>query len=175
LETLFASSGVHSALQHDSIMDASRPEVLLVEREANRIAKEAADALRESRRQVRRNEIGTPTWTGRSGGPPRFGSPGRTNGNAVGSESLLARMRHRQALEGRTTSVVPSQTASPSHALIQEIQEFFSSNGGESTSKELVARFPNIKGVDAIAEFRKMVKQIADFTDGKWILKDDYR
>src|SRR5204863_5310990 len=93
LSTLFASSGVHSALQHDSIMEASRPEVMLVEREASRVAKEAADALRESRRQARRNNIGTPTWTGRSGWSTRFGSPSRTSDSGVGSESLLARMR----------------------------------------------------------------------------------
>src|SRR5436305_13425014 len=83
LSTLFASSGVHSALQHDSIMEASMPETMLVEKEAARVAKEAADALRESRRQIRRNEFGTPTWTGRSGGVPRFGSADLTNGNAV--------------------------------------------------------------------------------------------
>ena len=64
-------------------MEASRPEVMLVEREASRVAKEAADALRESRRQARRNDIGTPTWTGRFGGPTRFGSPSRTNGSAM--------------------------------------------------------------------------------------------
>jgi DNA excision repair protein ERCC-6 len=182
LSTLFASSGVHSALQHDSIMDASRPEAVLVEREASRVAKEAADALRESRRQARRNDIGTPTWTGRFGGTPRFGS---TNDPGVGSESLLARMRHRQALESPSqpnshrSSPAPGQLARVSttpqaHVLIRQIQEFLSARGGSASSKELVAGFPDTKGEDAIAGFRKMVKQIAEFKDSVWTLKEDY-
>lgn len=181
LSTLFASSGVHSALQHDSIMEASRPEVMLVEREATRVAKEAAHALRESRRELRRNEIGTPTWTGRSGGTARFGSPNRTNGSSVmSSEYLLARMRGRQALEGSSTSqtsIAPinfGQDSPQSHVLIGQIQEFLSMAGGSASSKELVARFPDVKGVDEIAEFRKMVKQIAVFKDSVWRLKDEY-
>jgi DNA excision repair protein ERCC-6 len=183
LNTLFASSGVHSALQHDSIMEASRPEVMLVEREASRVAKEAAEALRESRRQARRAEIGTPTWTGRSGGVPRFGSQNQTNGTGVGSDSLLARMRHRQSLEGPNVSSgrnspAPLQrergsTTPKSHVLIGQIHEFLSARGGSATSRDLVARFPDIKGPDAIAEFRKMVKQIADFKDSLWNLKED--
>jgi len=187
LSTLFASSGVHSALQHDSIMEASRPETMLVEREAARVAKEAADALRESRRQTRRNDIGTPTWTGRFGGQPRFGSPSRSNGAAaagVGSDSLLARMRHRQALEGSSTnrgsrdnSPAPTPqegTRSRAHVLISQIQEFMAISGGSVSSKDMVRRFPDIKGPDAIAEFRKMVKQIAEFRDGQWTLKEEY-
>ena len=162
-------------------MEASRPEVMLVEREASRVAKEAADALRESRRQARRNDIGTPTWTGRSGGPIRFGSPNRTNGSAMGSESLLARMRHRQALEGSSSTASSSpasvlrRDAPQSHVvLIGEIQEFLASRGGTASSKELVARFPDVKGAEAIAEFRKMVKQIAEFRDSAWALKEEY-
>lgn len=187
LSTLFASSGVHSALQHDSIMEASRPETMLVEREAARVAKEAADALRESRRQTRRNDIGTPTWTGRFGGQPRFGSPSRSNGAAaagVGSDSLLARMRHRQALEGSSTNrgsrdnspaPIPQEgTGSRAHVLISQIQEFMAISGGSVSSKDLVRRFADIKGPDAIAEFRKMVKQIAEFRDGQWTLKEEY-
>jgi DNA excision repair protein ERCC-6 len=166
-------------------MEASRPETMLVEREASRVAKEAADALRESRRQARRNDIGTPTWTGRFGGQAQFGSPGRMDGSTagVGSESLLARMRHRQALEGsstnrsRTNSPAPVQgdgTNSRAHVLISQIQEFIANSGGSVTSKDLVRRFPDIKGADSIAEFRKMVKQISDFRDGQWMLKQEY-
>ena len=163
-------------------MDASRPEAMLVEREASRVAKEAADALRESRRQTRRNDIGTPTWTGRFGGNPRFGS---TNDPGFGSESLLARMRHRQDLEStsqpdsRRSSPAPGQlrrvsTSSQAHVLIRQIQEFLSAQGGSASSKELVAGFPDIKGEDAMAEFRKMVKQIAEFKDSLWTLKEDF-
>jgi DNA excision repair protein ERCC-6 len=155
-------------------MEASRPETMLVEREAARVAKEAADALRESRRQIRRNDLGTPTWTGRFGGQPRFGSPARANG----SESLLARMRHRQALEGSAREtpapVARRDTPTQAHVLIGQIQEFLAERGGSASSRDLVARFPDVKGADAIAEFRKMVKQIAEFKDSIWTLKEEY-
>jgi DNA excision repair protein ERCC-6 len=169
LSTLFASSGVHSALAHDSIMEASRPETVLVEREANRVAKEAADALRESRRHVRRNDIGIPTWTGRFGGG--------TSGTGVSSETLLERMRYRKGLESGSASPAPGVRPEGSKAreLIAEICEFLETQGGSVTSKDLVTRFPHVKGPENIAEFRKMVKQIAEFKLGKWSLKEEYR
>lgn len=161
-------------------MEASRPEAVLVEREASRVAKEAAEALRESRREARRNNISTPTWTGRHGGPPRFGSSDRPN--AVGSESLLERMRYRQALDGTSSSGssnihsqrVQTSAIPQSHVLIRQIREFLAQNGGVAKSKEIVARFPDIKGAEAITEFRKMVRQIADFKDSQWTLKEEY-
>jgi DNA excision repair protein ERCC-6 len=163
-------------------MEASLPETMIVEKEATRVAKEAADALRESRRQIRRNEFGTPTWTGRSGGVPRFGSTNVSNGNGVSSDSLLSRMRHRQALEGNPRSdrrspvpVTSGRSPTKAHVLIEQIQLFLAESGGSATSKDLVSRFPDIKGTDAIAEFRKMVKQIADFKDSRWVLKEEYQ
>ena len=155
-------------------MEASRPEHMLVEREANRVAKEAADALRESRRQARRNDLGIPTWTGRFGGQPRFGSPARTNG----SESLFARMTHRQPLDGSASespALVARSGTSQAHVLIGQIREFLAQKGGVASSKELVAKFADIKGADAIVEFRKMVKQIAEFKDPVWTLKEEYK
>lgn len=70
MEGLFANSGVYSTLKHDSIMSGSQPDQLLIEREAARVAKQAAAALKASSRVTRKAEIGTPTWTG------RFGSAG---------------------------------------------------------------------------------------------------
>jgi len=150
-------------------MEASHPETILVEREANRVAKEAADALRESRRLLRRNDIGTPTWTGRFGGS--------TSAEGVGSETLLERMRYRRGLDSDRTSSVPVTARTERNKagkLIAEIREYMALQEGSVTSKELVGRFPNVKGPEGIAEFRKMVKQIAEFRLGKWTLKQEY-
>ncbi|KAG0175755.1 hypothetical protein DFQ29_007055 [Apophysomyces sp. BC1021] len=88
LRSLFQMTGIQSALQHDQIVDSASHDVVFVEREATLIAERAAAALKESRRQRRAEEIGIPTWTGRSGSagapsrffeqrsastPPRFG------------------------------------------------------------------------------------------------------
>ena len=71
--------GVHSALKHDKIEESGNPDYVLVENEAKRVAKQAADALRKSRALCRNAQIGVPTWTGNNGSAgltskkPRFG------------------------------------------------------------------------------------------------------
>ncbi|KAJ3040529.1 hypothetical protein HK097_002544, partial [Rhizophlyctis rosea] len=53
LSALFSKTGVQSALHHDMIMDAASPEMILVQKEAERVANDAIQALKISRRQVR--------------------------------------------------------------------------------------------------------------------------
>jgi len=56
---------------HDSIMQLSDPDYLLVECEAERVARDAAQALRQSRQQcLSSTPLGTPTWTGTNGSCP---------------------------------------------------------------------------------------------------------
>ncbi|MGH0152099.1 UNVERIFIED_CONTAM: hypothetical protein FKN15_027153 [Acipenser sinensis] len=80
LEKLFRKSGIHSVIKHDSIMEASNPDYVLVEAEANRVAKEALKALKASRQRCLGASSGVPTWTGSNslpgtpaGGKKRFG------------------------------------------------------------------------------------------------------
>ena len=67
--------GVHSALKHDVIMDSGDPDYTLVEIEANRVAKQAAHALKQSRQRCLGASSGIPTWTGASGTSGLSGSP----------------------------------------------------------------------------------------------------
>ncbi|XP_006630380.2 DNA excision repair protein ERCC-6 [Lepisosteus oculatus] len=53
LAKLFKKSGIHSVMKHDSIMEASNPDYVLVEAEANRVAKDALRAVRISRQHCR--------------------------------------------------------------------------------------------------------------------------
>lgn len=55
-------------MKHDKILESSAPDYAIVEGEANRVAKEAIKALKESRRMCARAEEGIPTWTGQHGG-----------------------------------------------------------------------------------------------------------
>lgn len=50
---LWPSKGIHSVMQHDTIMESSNPDYILVEAEANRVAKDALKALKTSRQQCR--------------------------------------------------------------------------------------------------------------------------
>jgi DNA excision repair protein ERCC-6 len=166
LKSLFEMTGIQSALQHDQIMDSASHDSVFVEREATIIAERAAAALKESRRQRRQMDIGTPTWTGKSGAvgaprqflqqksntpPPRFGikknnnafstnsapvSPTLSTNNKFGSgfvsgfkglgggglklssNTLLARMRERKAME---SGVSDSNSSSPSGKYTEHI------------------------------------------------------
>ncbi|XP_044274516.1 DNA excision repair protein ERCC-6 [Varanus komodoensis] len=71
LEKLFKKSGIHSAMEHDAIMDASSPDYVLVEAEASRVAQDALGALRVSRRQYWGAASAAPAWTGAAGRPAR--------------------------------------------------------------------------------------------------------
>ncbi|TPX33997.1 hypothetical protein SmJEL517_g03220 [Synchytrium microbalum] len=110
LHALLSNSGVHSALRHDAIVEASNPERVIVERQATQIANEAIAALKKSTRKVRKALVdsgGTAvTWTGRRGnaGLPmkkqtdgdapaavipkkRFGPKDGESGNSAGDSS----------------------------------------------------------------------------------------
>lgn len=79
LKSLFEMTGIHSAIHHDKIIESSRQEHLIIEKEASRVANRAIAALKESQKRRRRQDVSIPTWTGRSGaagGPSkrRFGA-----------------------------------------------------------------------------------------------------
>lgn len=61
-------TGVHSALQHDAIVNSGNSDHILVENEAQRVATQAAEALKRSRERCMLDRgSGLPTWTGQSG------------------------------------------------------------------------------------------------------------
>ncbi|VVB06815.1 unnamed protein product [Arabis nemorensis] len=123
LKSLFDAHGIHSAVNHDTIMNADdEEEKMRLEHQASQVAQRAAEALRQSRMLRSRESISVPTWTGRSGcaGAPssvrmRFGSTvnsqltqttanksstiknaisaGLSSGKAPSSAELLSRIR----------------------------------------------------------------------------------
>ena len=115
LSKLFKKSGVHSAVKHDVIVEGGGSDFALIEGEAEKIAKEAVNRLKESRRLCFRAEAGLPTWTGSNGviakhngqnkrGIPRFGKKAKPSGTRnltsqkITSQELLYRMRRRNGL-----------------------------------------------------------------------------
>ena len=84
MEGIFARSGIHSALEHDQIINGRRvisadPDI--INREAERVAKEAATELRHAEEVARTIPAGVPTWTG------QFGIGGRPDQGDVASSS----------------------------------------------------------------------------------------
>ncbi|ODV97065.1 hypothetical protein PACTADRAFT_48830 [Pachysolen tannophilus NRRL Y-2460] len=140
MEDLFSSSGVHSALAHDSIMDSSRPETLLIEREATRIAEAASKMLRDSRKQIRRAKVGTPTFTG------KFGTAGRSTNNpnyrsnvsSLSSSSILQNIKAKKELEEKreseTSKIFGRKTPLASRAPSPMIREYSGSSSDFSVN-----------------------------------------
>lgn len=88
MDGIFSNSGVvQSTLQHDDIVNSSQHELSIIEKEANQVAKEAAEALKRSRFSARKTAVGTPTWTG------KFGSAGRFGPKAKNSKKPLSALR----------------------------------------------------------------------------------
>jgi DNA excision repair protein ERCC-6 len=194
LQQLFDSTGVHSALKHDLIMDHSNQESLIVEQEASRVASEAVLALKVSRQQVRieQNSQGrsVPTWTGRNG---QAGS----ESSGPSSASILAKLRQRASNIPSGQGVVLIQQASSSQEdsslnletmdsnskthLISQIQAFFMTKPRfDLSTSDIISQFKvKVKGSE-VDVFRRMLKGIArfdkdEFGNGTWILKQEFR
>jgi DNA excision repair protein ERCC-6 len=66
LSKLFKKSGVHSALQHDTIIDNTINDFVFIEAEAHRYAEEAVRALKRSAQDCYSAESGIPNWGARN-------------------------------------------------------------------------------------------------------------
>ncbi|ORY14273.1 DNA repair and recombination protein RAD26 [Clohesyomyces aquaticus] len=115
LSTIFARSGVHSALEHDSIINSTasgrkrkvQADPAFIQREAKRAAAEAAEQLRKAREEALNVPVGVPTWTGmygEAGRPPPPPQPrphmGMGRGGAArrgpSSSAILSNLATRQ-------------------------------------------------------------------------------
>ncbi|KAL9613677.1 MAG: hypothetical protein Q9167_001806 [Letrouitia subvulpina] len=108
MEGIFARAGVHSALEHDQIVNGKRviaADPKIIEKEAKKVASEAAKELRKAGEVARNVPVGTPTWTGQFGtaGRPEEQLPSRDFGRSRGgpsSSSILAGLQSRQLANG---------------------------------------------------------------------------
>ena len=96
LARLFAKSGVHSAVQHDAIVDGRLQDYAIIESEANKVADLAISALRASRRECMAAETGVPNWTGQNGMVRKKFS--KKIKGTLSSADLLQRMRNRNLI-----------------------------------------------------------------------------
>ncbi|KUJ19939.1 uncharacterized protein LY89DRAFT_682766 [Mollisia scopiformis] len=191
MEGIFAKSGVHSALEHDQIINGKKkyaPDRKMIESEAKKIAAEAAAALRKAGDAARSIAPGTVTWTG------EFGSSGRpTNirrGAGPSSASVLAGLADRQGITNSASgsssrSGTPAATERPAAGKdwIKLIREYIKRQGGSCPSQALVNHFGRMCTTAAhSAQFKHMLVEIAVLEKGrnsrmrgKWVLKDEFK
>ncbi|TAQ86775.1 hypothetical protein B7494_g4896 [Chlorociboria aeruginascens] len=166
MEGIFARSGVHSALEHDQIINGKKviqPDRGMVEREAKRVAAEAAAELRKAGEAAREIEPGTVTWTG------EFGSAGRPVNNRRGggpsSSGILAGLANRQGLGllqnrsgSNSRSGTPGATERAPKDFMKLIRDFIKQHGGSVPSQSLVNHFNRMcRTTQQTAEFKHML------------------
>lgn len=88
LKSLFDANGIHSAVNHDVIMNAHDGEKIRLEEQASQVAQRAAEALRQSRMLRSRDSISVPTWTGKSGTAGAPSSVRQKFGSTVNSQLI---------------------------------------------------------------------------------------
>lgn len=202
LSSIFARTGVKSALEHDAIINGDKKTIRadpeIIAREAKRVAAQAARELQRSAAVARTIPAGVPTWTGQVGssGRPeeripasrgRGGMRGGRGGAGPSSASVLANLQSRQG--GSASSSRSSTPGGRARGREQPkgkdflvmIRDFLVAHGGSAPTQMLVDHFNRYCGNEQrTAEFREMLKTIARLEKGSrgrgsWVLKEEYR
>ncbi|KAL8947146.1 MAG: hypothetical protein Q9222_006540 [Ikaeria aurantiellina] len=200
MEGIFARAGVHSTLEHDQIVNgkkvvASDPRI--IEREAKKVAAEAAKELKKAGEVARTVPVGTPTWTGQFGtaGRPVEQPIARGLGRGRGgpaSSSILAGLQQRQFANGMggvsgnnsPASGGTSRQSTPGPRAVdfmKMIRDYLITHGGKVYTQMLIDHFNRFcSSPDKTMEFKEMLKEIARLEKGSrgrgsWVLKDEYR
>ncbi|KAA8573015.1 hypothetical protein EYC84_003558 [Monilinia fructicola] len=190
MEGIFARSGVHSALEHDQIINGKRKVAAdrgMIEREAKRIAAESAIALRRAGEAARSIAPGTVTWTG------EYGSAGRpTNirrGTGPSSSSVLSSLSNRQGIaqSSSSTSSHATNTNRPvgrqRHDFAKMIVDFINRMGGSVPSQTIINHFNRYCISDRVtAQFKHTLTEVAICQPGtnsrmrsKWVLREEFK
>ncbi|KAI4132295.1 MAG: hypothetical protein LQ338_000756 [Usnochroma carphineum] len=201
MESIFARAGVHSALEHDQIINGKRvvaADAKIIEREAKKVAAQAAKELRKAGEVARTVPVGTPTWTGHFGtaGRPEEQPTARGFGRGRGgpaSSSILAGLHNRQlahangAVNGPGTNRAAaggSRQGTPGPKgidFMKMIRDYLLTHGGKVYTQMLIDHFNRYcSSADRTIEFKEMLKEIARLEKGSrgrgsWVLKDEYR
>ncbi|KAI9933484.1 hypothetical protein MW887_007957 [Aspergillus wentii] len=195
MEGIFARSGVHSALEHDHIVNGKRvvrADPKIIEAEAKKVAAEAAEELRRAGEAARSVPIGTPTWTGQFGvagrpeeRPSRPGGGGSSSARRAGagpsSASILANLSARTP-SSRSGSNSPAPSRGPSGTdFMTMLRDYLMAHGGSAYTQMLIDHFNRFCTTpQRSAEFKEMLKTIAVLEKGgrngrgKWVLKAEY-
>lgn len=199
LESIFARSGVHSALEHDQIVNGKKvitADPKVIEREAKKVAAEAAKELKKAGEIARTIPVGTPTWTGEFGsaGKPEQQTPQRGLGCGRGGPSssiVLAGLQIRQGSHSNTHGLNIKTTASGnlrnsslaprSVDFLKLIRDYLVIHGGQVHTQMLIDHFNRYcTTAERTAEFKEMLKEISTLKKGSrgrgmWVLKDEYK
>ncbi|KAK4217403.1 hypothetical protein QBC37DRAFT_415048 [Rhypophila decipiens] len=191
MEGLFARSAVHSALEHDEIMNgkkAVKADRKMLQIEADRIAAQAAASLRRAGEAARNVPIGTVTWTGEFGEAGRPVSNARRGRGGPSGASVLSGVSNRQGLASGSAGSSRSGTPSGADRNLKAkdfetmIPAFVKRHGGKVPSKLLVDHFnAYCTGPRQAEHFKAALSKVAKMEKhgssmrGIWSLKPEYQ
>ena len=192
MEGIFARSGVQSALEHDQIVNGKKvitADPKIIEKEAKRVAAEAAKELKKAGEVARNVPVGTPTWTGQFGTAGRPEQAQRGFGRGRGgpaSSSILAGLQNRQAAtgvgNGSRGSTPSSNSSGPKGTdFMKMIRDYLVIQGGQVHTQMLIDHFNrHCNTAERTAEFKAMLTEIARLERGtrgrgRWVLKEEYK
>lgn len=162
LRQLFDSKdGITTIVHHDKLLGNSQNSVEyeIIEAEANKVARQAVEALKQSRLQMQqdsRSELWEPTWTGRSG----------SLGKRFGSSVNLGSEQKPPSSSELIASISP-RTTGDENQLISQLYDFMKTQGGEVPTEFIVEHFKSKVSQEKLLIFRSMLKQIATFNRKK--------
>ncbi|AQZ18680.1 RAD26 (YJR035W) [Zygosaccharomyces parabailii] len=181
IEGLLGESGLASAASHDSMIEShSKGSSDIISREASKLAEAAVKALRKSRRERKKFDIETPTWTGRFGQAGKIGKKSSaTNRRSIGSSAILENIRKSQ----KQAEIMPTQESTAeevneSQGALQQIEHFLLQKPGFfASSNEIVNSINvNLSTKEDIIKIRALLKSIATFNKRRkgWILNQEF-
>ncbi|XP_046660917.1 DNA excision repair protein ERCC-6-like [Homalodisca vitripennis] len=173
LKKLFSNSGLQTAMQHDTIMEGGPADYALVEGEADRVAKQAVEKLRESQRECWRPTSGIPTFTGVNGA--RNFQPTKRFGKGTGVETMSSR----ELIEHIKKRNCAMDAKDADLELVRDIREFVSSQGGTVNTNQIINRFEGRLPEGSSPLFKSLLSKICTFYRapdklGYWTLKEEF-
>jgi len=164
---------LHSAIAHDRLTERPRQERILVEREAERMARGAADALRRSRAEREAQPVEEPTWTGKRQHGIGIGKGVGSNthvGAVPSSAAILAAVRARSQPAKEQSS--PEGLDDRMSRVLDRLLRFLADSPGRS-SAEIAERFKDQLAPGQEAAFRALLRTVAllDGVSKCWRLK----
>ncbi len=186
LSGLFKNTGaVTQAIKHDDVVKThSKPKPDLFDREAKKAANDALEALKRSRRQVKKAGLGVPTFTGKFGLAGRSASPALGNRSRSGtplnskqsSTSILSNIRKNQeatSLNGNSSEL------SKNSKIIDEMRSYLVKQEGcfAKSGDILDGVSVQINDKKDLTMVRSMLKGIATWDTDRsgWVLKDEFK
>lgn len=182
MKGIFNGSGVQSALEHDQIVNGKMritADYGILEREAKKVAAEAAAELRKAGEVARTLTPGTVTWTGDFGtaGKPTYFRQDSLGGlsPSLNRRNILAKRPRTSITENNGGAMIPKAREFKSL-----IKSFIKKQGGSVASQTLVNHFNRMcQNSQQTAEFKNSLEQVARLELGQnsrrrgmWFLKD---